>query len=123
MSLTARLASPADAEIITKIYNDGIEDRVGTFETRAHSVGRWRITLCLMATVTFRTDLEVDEALRALTADRGDRSQAIRDAILTTWRLRQAELLREEAEAIASDPEDRAEARAVLSDMQSVRAW
>jgi Arc/MetJ family transcription regulator len=76
-----------------------------------------------MATVTFRTDLEVDEALRALTAERGDRSQAIRDAILTTWRLRQAELLREEAEAIASDPEDRAEARAVLSDMESVRAW
>ena len=76
-----------------------------------------------MATITFRTDLEVDEALRALTADRGDRSQAIRDAILTTWRLRQAELLREEAEAIAGDPADRAEARAVLSDMESVRAW
>ena len=76
-----------------------------------------------MATITFRTDLEVDEALRALTADRGDRSQAIRDAILTTWRLRQAELLREEAEAIAGDPEDRAEARAVLSDMESLRAW
>ena len=76
-----------------------------------------------MATITFRTDLEVDEALRALTADRGDRSQAIRDAILTTWRLRQAELLRDEAEAIAGDPKDRAEARAVLSDMESLRAW
>jgi hypothetical protein len=76
-----------------------------------------------MATITFRTDLEVDEALRDLTADRGDRSQAIRDAILTTWRLRQAELLRAEAEAIAADPDDRAEARAVLSDMESVRAW
>jgi hypothetical protein len=76
-----------------------------------------------MATITFRTDHEVDEALMALTADRGDRSQAIRDAILTTWRLRQAELLREEAEAIAADPEDRAEARAVLADMESVRAW
>lgn len=76
-----------------------------------------------MATITFRTDHEVDEALRALAAERGDRSQAIREAILTTWRLRQAELLREEAEALADDPEDRAEARAVLSDMESVRAW
>ena len=42
MSFTARLASAADAEIITKIYNDGIEDRVGTFETRARSVDEVR---------------------------------------------------------------------------------
>lgn len=76
-----------------------------------------------MATITFRTDLEVDQALRDLTADRGDRSQAIRDAILTTWRLRQAEMLRQEAEALANDADDRAEARAVLSDMESLRAW
>jgi phosphinothricin acetyltransferase len=30
----ARLATPADAGAITRIYNQGIEDRVGTFETR-----------------------------------------------------------------------------------------
>ena len=34
MSFTARTASPDDAEAITRIYNDGIRDRVGTFETR-----------------------------------------------------------------------------------------
>lgn len=34
MSLTARLASPDDAPIIAEIYNEGIADRVGTFETR-----------------------------------------------------------------------------------------
>jgi L-amino acid N-acyltransferase YncA len=34
MALAARLASPADAEHIAQIYNEGIEDRVGTFETR-----------------------------------------------------------------------------------------
>ena len=33
MKLTARAASPADAAIVTDIYNQGIEDRVGTFET------------------------------------------------------------------------------------------
>jgi phosphinothricin acetyltransferase len=38
MSFTARLASLADAEVITRIYNDGIEDRVGTVETRPRSV-------------------------------------------------------------------------------------
>jgi phosphinothricin acetyltransferase len=34
MAFTARPASPDDAESITRIYNDGIRDKVGTFETR-----------------------------------------------------------------------------------------
>lgn len=33
----ARPASPADAERIAQIYNEGIEDRLGTFETRLRS--------------------------------------------------------------------------------------
>jgi L-amino acid N-acyltransferase YncA len=32
--MNARLATPADAERIAHIYNEGIEDRVATFETR-----------------------------------------------------------------------------------------
>jgi L-amino acid N-acyltransferase YncA len=38
MPLTARPASPADAPHITRIYNEGIEDRLGTFETRPRRV-------------------------------------------------------------------------------------
>jgi L-amino acid N-acyltransferase YncA len=34
MLMEARPAAPADAEVIARIYNQGIEDRVGTFETR-----------------------------------------------------------------------------------------
>jgi phosphinothricin acetyltransferase len=34
MTLRPRPASPEDAPAITRIYNDGIEDRLGTFETR-----------------------------------------------------------------------------------------
>jgi phosphinothricin acetyltransferase len=34
MPLTTRPASPADSAAIARIYNQGIEDRVGTFETR-----------------------------------------------------------------------------------------
>lgn len=34
MPLTTRLATPADADAICRIYNQGIEDRLGTFETR-----------------------------------------------------------------------------------------
>ena len=30
----ARLATPDDADVITRIYNEGIADRLGTFETR-----------------------------------------------------------------------------------------
>jgi phosphinothricin acetyltransferase len=37
-TFAARAASPADAEAIARIYNEGITDRVGTFETGPRSV-------------------------------------------------------------------------------------
>ena len=37
MTLSARAASPGDIPAIAQIYNEGIEDRVGTFETRPRS--------------------------------------------------------------------------------------
>jgi predicted transcriptional regulator len=76
-----------------------------------------------MSTITFRTDDEVDAALAELMSGDRDRSTAIRDAILTAWRLRQGERLRAEAEALAADPADQAEVRAALSDMEHLRAW
>jgi len=42
--MRARAATPADAADIARIYNQGIEERVGTFETRpraAADVERW----------------------------------------------------------------------------------
>jgi len=76
-----------------------------------------------MTTITFRADEEVERALADLVSAERDRSQVIREAILTTWRLRQADQLRAEAQAIAADPDDVAEARAVLADMEDLRAW
>lgn len=35
--MTARTATPDDAVAIARIYNEGIEDRMGTFETRLRS--------------------------------------------------------------------------------------
>jgi len=35
--VTARSATPKDADAIARIYNEGIEDRVATFETRLRS--------------------------------------------------------------------------------------
>ena len=38
MTLTARRASQSDAAIVAQIYNEGIEDRVGKFETSLRTV-------------------------------------------------------------------------------------
>ena len=76
-----------------------------------------------MSTITFRTDEEVDQALAEMVNGDRDRSQVIREAIIAAWHRQRAKQLRAEAEAIAADPDDRAEARAVLADMESLRAW
>jgi predicted transcriptional regulator len=76
-----------------------------------------------MTTITFRADDDVDRALAELTSGDRDRSQVIRDAILAAWHARRDERLRSEAEAVAADADDRAETRAVLADMESLRAW
>jgi predicted transcriptional regulator len=76
-----------------------------------------------MTTITFRADDDVDKALADLTSGDRDRSQVIREAILAAWRTRQADRLRAEAESVAADPQDVAEAHAVLADMESLRAW
>jgi hypothetical protein len=75
-----------------------------------------------MSVITFRADDEVDHALAELTDGQHDRSQVIREAILSAWRTRRDARLLAEAEAVAADDEDRAEARAVLTDMESLRA-
>jgi L-amino acid N-acyltransferase YncA len=38
----ARPASPHDADVITRIYNEGIADRIGTFETRERTADEVR---------------------------------------------------------------------------------
>lgn len=43
MPLVARPASPHDAERLAQIYNEGIEDRVGTFETRLRTADDVRV--------------------------------------------------------------------------------
>ncbi|MER5267979.1 hypothetical protein ABTZ99_38390 [Actinosynnema sp. NPDC002837] len=76
-----------------------------------------------MGTITFRPDTETERALERLTADGRSASAAIREALLLAAKVQQAEALREEALALAADPEDVAEARAVLADLEPLRAW
>jgi len=76
-----------------------------------------------MSTITVRTDAEVEAALESLTKDGLSRSQAVRLAVLEAARARIRAELEAEARALAADPEDLAEARAVQADLEPLRAW
>lgn len=74
-------------------------------------------------TVTFRPDEDAARALAALTSDGTPVSTAVRAALIHAARARAGAALRAEAEALAADEQDRAEAAQVLRDMESLRAW
>ncbi len=76
-----------------------------------------------MSTITVRIDEDAERALAELTADGTSRSQAVRAALLKAARARVRAELEAEARALAEDPEDRAEIRAVQADLEPLRAW
>ncbi len=73
-------------------------------------------------TITFRPDEDTSRALLILTEDGTPVSAAVRAALIDAARRKAAKSLREEAEALAGDPIDRAEAAQVLRDMEALRA-
>jgi hypothetical protein len=74
-------------------------------------------------TITFRPDEDAERALAVLTADGTTVSTAVRSALIAAARSRARDRLRAEAEAVAGDTADRAEAAQVLRDMETLRAW
>jgi hypothetical protein len=74
-------------------------------------------------TITFRPDEDAARALAVLTRDGTSVSSAVRAALIVAARERARSALRAEAEALAADEQDRAEAAQVLRDMESLRAW
>ena len=74
-------------------------------------------------TITFRPDEDTARALAVLTRDGAPISTAVRAALIEAARLKAAAAIRAEAEELAADPEDRAEAMQVLRDMETLRAW
>jgi hypothetical protein len=81
-------------------------------------------TLRRMAgTITFRPDEETSRAIEALTRDGTPVSAAVRKALLSAARAQAQAKLRTEAEQVANDDDDRAEAAQVLRDMETLRAW
>lgn len=76
-----------------------------------------------MATLTIRTDSEVERALNALTREGQSRSEAARTAILEAERTDRRARRRAEAESLRDDPEDVAASRVLAAEMDAVRAW
>ena len=74
-------------------------------------------------TITFRTDEDTARALEVLTRDGTAVSTVVRAALLAAARERARATVREEAEQLVADEQDRAEAAQVLRDMETLRAW
>ena len=72
-----------------------------------------------MSHVTLRTTPEQDRMLAVLTRGGISQSEILRRALLAFYHDR----IRAEAEAAAADPDDVAEARAILADVEPLRAW
>lgn len=80
-------------------------------------------TMAVADTITFRPDEDAAQALAVLTRDGTSVSTAVRAALIDAARNRAKSTLRAEAEALAADDQDRAEAAQVLRDMETLRAW
>lgn len=78
---------------------------------------------CPMAVVNFRTDERSERALAELTADGSTVSDAIREALVDAVRLRRREKMRMESLEVSGDADDRSESKAVLREMDQLRAW
>jgi len=74
-------------------------------------------------TITFRPDEDAARALEVLTKDGTPVSTAVRTALIDAARRQAAARLHAEAEQLAADEQDRAEAAQVLRDMETLRAW
>jgi hypothetical protein len=77
----------------------------------------------MASTITFRPDEDAQRALEILTRDGTSVSTAVRSALMAAARERVRAVIQEEAERLATDEQDLAEAAQVLKDMETLRAW
>lgn len=80
-------------------------------------------TIAMADTITFRPDEDTSKALEVLTKDGTAVSAAVRSALIDAARRKASAAIRAEAERLAEDESDRAEAMQVLRDMETLRAW
>lgn len=80
-------------------------------------------TVAMADTITFRPDEDTVKALEILTKDGAAVSAVVRSALIDAARRKASAAIRAEAERLAADESDRAEAMQVLRDMETLRAW
>ena len=80
-------------------------------------------TVIMADTITFRPDDDTSKALEVLTSDGTPVSVVVRTALIDAARRKAGAAIRAEAERLAEDESDRAEAMQVLRDMETLRAW
>lgn len=73
--------------------------------------------------ITFRPDADASRALDVLTRDGTPISTVVRAALIEAAHRKAAAAIRAEADDLAADETDRAEAMQVLRDMETLRAW
>lgn len=76
-----------------------------------------------MTVVNFRCDAATTELLDSLAEPGESRSDTIRRALRDAAKLRQRDLMRQQAVAVAADADDLAEAASVQDDLRDLRAW
>jgi hypothetical protein len=76
-----------------------------------------------MTAITFRIDPDSDDALAELTRHGQSKTAAIKAALVLAARAQRQDRLRAETAALAANPEDLAEIRAVRQEMDALRAW
>ena len=77
-----------------------------------------------MTQLAIRLDTAAEQALDRLVARTGHtRSDVVRQAITALDRATLREQMRAESQLVRTDPDDLAEAEAVLEEMQQRRAW
>jgi hypothetical protein len=80
-------------------------------------------TNAMADTITFRPDDDTSKALEILTKDGTPVSAAVRTALIDAARQKAGAAIRAEAERLAEDASDRAEAIQVLRDMKTLGGW
>lgn len=66
-----------------------------------------------MGNLNVRTDEAMETAIRALAGDHRSRSEAVRYAVLRTYREMLVEQAQDDADRLAADPDDQAEMLAI----------
>ncbi len=106
---------PVDHDFVWRYLPDAAEFRI--------CLTKCRTLLAMADTITFRPDEDTSRALEVLTRDGSPVSAVVRAALIDAARRKAGAAIRAEAETLAADESDRAEAMQVLRDMETLRAW